>query len=381
MFVNKLLDENLALLDFSFDLHNKGLILPDTYLLDVDQIIENGKKIIQECNNEIKAYFMLKQIGRNPYIGKRLMEIGFTGAVAVDFKDCRVLMENNIPIAHAGHLVQIPTHFLPKLMKYGVTYITVYSYDKAKEISDIATSLGITQKVFLKTFASKENMYMGQYSGFETKYIAKEGQKIQKLPNVNIEGLTTFPAFLYNEEKRSIVPTENLGAVHEARQLLQDVGIDVTEINIPSSNCVQNVNTVKTYSGTIIEPGHALTGTTMMHSEHTMEEKIAYLYLTEVSHSFNGYSAVYGGGYYPRGHVGKAIVGSNKIVNKVLPFTSESIDYYLQLDTPNKVGAPVAMCFRTQMFCTRSDIALVKGLQTGNPVLIGLYDSQGRLRS
>lgn len=376
MFVNKLQKENQSLLDFSFDMHKKGMILPDTYVLDVDQIIQNGKSIIKECNRDVKAYFMLKQLGRNPYIAKKLMEIGFEGAVAVDYKDCRVLMEHNIPIKHAGHLTQIPTHFLPKLLQYGVEYITVYSLEKAKEINEIAKKLGINQQVFLKTYTSKEDMYMGQFSGFTPDEIVEIGTQIQTLSNVEVSGLTTFPAFLYNEDQKDIMETNNMEAVHQAKQLLEQAGLTIKELNLPSSNCAYNVSLVKKNQGTIIEPGHALTGTTMMHSCHDLPEKIAYMYLTEVSHNFKGNSSVYGGGYYPRGHVEKAIV--NQEVANVLPFAAESIDYYLQLDKEYTVGTSVAMCFRTQMFWTRSDIVLVEGISSSNPIIVGTYTSQGQ---
>ena len=36
------------------------------------------------------------------------------------------------------------------------------------------------------------------------------------------------------------------------------------------------------------------------------------------------------------------------------------------------------MCFRTQIFTTRSHVAVVKGLQTGKPECVGLYDAVGK---
>lgn len=35
------------------------------------------------------------------------------------------------------------------------------------------------------------------------------------------------------------------------------------------------------------------------------------------------------------------------------------------------------MCFRTQIFVTRSDVALIQGISTGQPTIAGLYDSLG----
>ncbi|MDN4592478.1 hypothetical protein NWF35_00825 [Polycladomyces subterraneus] len=36
------------------------------------------------------------------------------------------------------------------------------------------------------------------------------------------------------------------------------------------------------------------------------------------------------------------------------------------------------MAFRTQVFVTRSDVAVVKGLSSGKPELVGIYDSLGK---
>ena len=36
------------------------------------------------------------------------------------------------------------------------------------------------------------------------------------------------------------------------------------------------------------------------------------------------------------------------------------------------------MCFRAQMFVTRSHIAVVRGLSHNAPVIEGVFDSQGR---
>ena len=35
------------------------------------------------------------------------------------------------------------------------------------------------------------------------------------------------------------------------------------------------------------------------------------------------------------------------------------------------------MAFRYQIFVTRSDVVLVKGIQSGKPEIIGVYDSLG----
>ena len=36
------------------------------------------------------------------------------------------------------------------------------------------------------------------------------------------------------------------------------------------------------------------------------------------------------------------------------------------------------MCFRAQIFTTRSHVAIVEGLRQGHPRISGIFDSQGR---
>ncbi|AIO19403.1 hypothetical protein KQ51_01527 [Candidatus Izimaplasma bacterium HR1] len=380
MFLKKLMKENKLLVEYTLMMHKKGVLLPDTYVIDVDQVVSNGKRIIEACGSEITPIFMLKQLGRNPYIAKKLLEIGFKGAVAVDFKDCITLMSNNIPISHAGHLVQTPTHLLKGLLEYGVEHITIYSYEKAIEINKYAKQLGINQKVLIKVYSSKKDLYNGQYSGVTNDEVVELSSSVNSLSNITVVGLTTFPAFIYCPEQEDIIKTSNVDALIQAKKQLEEKGITVSEINLPSSNCVYNVPLVKELGGTTIEPGHSLSGTTMMNATSDFAEKISYVYLTEVSHVFENQSLVYGGGYYARGKLNNALVTTDAVVTKAHQLSPESIDYHLQLDGKFRVGSPVLMCYRTQMFVTRSDIALVEGLRSGNPTLVGVYDTQGRVK-
>ncbi|WP_435873794.1 hypothetical protein [Polycladomyces subterraneus] len=54
------------------------------------------------------------------------------------------------------------------------------------------------------------------------------------------------------------------------------------------------------------------------------------------------------------------------------------MDYYIGLDQNLTIGDTVIMAFRTQVFVTRSDVAVVKGLSSGKPELVGIYDSLGK---
>ena len=82
MFLDRLMERNRPLAEVALKWQQDGTILPDTYVVDVDAVVENGRMMLEAANPRgIKLYFMLKQIGRNPYLAKKLMDEGFGGAV------------------------------------------------------------------------------------------------------------------------------------------------------------------------------------------------------------------------------------------------------------------------------------------------------------
>ena len=151
MFLDRCIENNPKLIEYAFKAHQEGLILPDTYILDLDTIKENATKMLEVAKaNGIELFFMLKQIGRNPEVAKMLMDIGFKGAVVVDFKEALVMIDNGIHIANVGHLVQTPRHALKKIIASKPDYMTVYSIDKIKEVNEVAKELGIIQKLLIR---------------------------------------------------------------------------------------------------------------------------------------------------------------------------------------------------------------------------------------
>lgn len=379
MFLSALERENPSLIKEAIRLHKKGLIQPDTYLLDLDQIRLNARKLLEKANkNSITLFFMLKQIGRNPLVAKELMKIGFTGAVVVDFREALLMMENDIPLGNVGHLVQIPQSLLREIMIYGVQYITVYSIEKVELINEIAGELGIKQNILVKVLESDDTIYDGQTSGFSLSELPNFIKKVNRLDNVNIAGITTFPCFLLAQDQ--LLPTKNLKTVIKAKNIFEDHELPIKELNMPSATCMATIEQINDYGGTQGEPGHALTGTTPLHAVRSQPEKPAILYVSEISHQYNRHSYFYGGGFYPRGHWENVIVVKEhrKNYDKVLPFSSDNIDYYIGTKTCHEIGATVIASFRTQMFVTRSEIAVIDGIHSNKPECLNIFDSQGR---
>ena len=386
MFLKQMMKENPQLIDAAFALHQEGKILPDTYVIDVDVFLKNAEKIIQKAKERgFKMYFMLKQVGRNPWLAKELIKLGYDGAVVVDFKEAQVMMEHHIPIGNVGHLVQIPGSMVKKVVEAEPEMITVYSKEKIRQIEQAAAELDKIQGIMLRVFDDADMIYSGQTAGFHLKELEDIVRWMgETCPHLVIKGITSFPCYLYDAGKDDVFPTANLGTVKKAWEMVHAMGIQNVLINTPSATCCHTIDKMVEYGGNCGEPGHGLSGTTPMHASHVMEEIPAVVYVSEISHNFDGDAYCFGGGHYRRSHVENALIGrepSTSQWRKVVPPSDESIDYHFGIQGVCPVGDTVVMAFRFQIFVTRSDVALVRGIHSGHMELVGIYDSQGRKKA
>lgn len=381
MFLNSTLRRNKELIEASFNLHQTGQILPDTYVIDLDTLKKNAMQMLDAAKRQnISLYFMLKQLGRNPLIAKELVKLGYEGAVVVDFKEAKVMMKHQIPIANVGHLVQAPKAMIQELVAYGCHYFTIFSVDKAREISECAKAIGIKQKVLLKVVGPEDMIYSGQTAGFRLAGLDADINELIQLEGIEIAGVTSFPCFLYSEKEDVIAPTPNLSSLLKAKEMLEKHGIQIENVNAPSATCTFTLDQMKGYPINSGEPGHGLSGTTPYHAYKECVEIPCVTYVSEISHNFDGRSYCYGGGFYRRSHVANAIVGKQlEDACEVLvePPSLESIDYYFELDKPCCVSDTVIMAFRFQIFVTRSHVAVVEGIHEGKMKLLGIYNSLG----
>ena len=381
MFLNKLVTDNPGLVDAAVRLHQRGQLLPDSYVVDLEQFRANAEAIADSAGEKgIRLYFMLKQLGRNPVLARELMDLGYAGAVAVDFKEAQVMMRHHIPIGNVGHLVQIPEGMVRQVVDYCPEVITVYTLDKARSISRAASALGREQKLLIRVFDQADMIYSGQTAGISLTDLPEFLDQIRDLPGIRVAGVTSFPCFLYSHEAQDVIPTPNLQTVLKARDLLQERGIRAQIINTPSATCVRTLELMERWGCNCGEPGHGLTGTTPIHAAMELPEKSCVAYVSEVSHNFDGKGYCYGGGYYRRSHMENAMVGFDAQAMRrveVIPPSVESIDYHFGLSQPCTVGETVVMAFRFQVFVTRSDMVLIDGISRGQPRIVGVYDSLG----
>ena len=232
--------------------------------------------------------------------------------------------------------------------------VTVYTLEKAREISAVCTELGLHQKLMLRVLGEGDMLYSGQYGGFELQELDSAVRAIEAMPNVEVGGVCSFPCFLYDEAAQDILPMPNLRTVQTAAEMLRARGYRDLMLNTPSATCTHSIPMIAAAGGTHGEPGHGLTGTTPYHAGHPdAEERPGYLYVSEVSHNLGDKAYCYGGGHYRRGHMKNALVGTtpeNAKVVPVLPPDDSSIDYHFELQQNCPVSAAAVMAFRTQFF-------------------------------
>ncbi|NOH27098.1 YhfX family PLP-dependent enzyme [Vibrio mediterranei] len=374
MYLNALQHQNDALIQATLALHEQGNLLPDSYVIDVEQFTANAKVIRQRANDlGLKLYGMTKQFGRNPYLAQLLLDLGYDGIVAVDFKEARALHLAGVQVQHVGHLVQPPTAMVEQIVaEMKPEVMTVYSLDKARQISDAASKCGRVQPVLVKFYGDEDRLYVNQEAGFPIAEVDAVLEVLGQMKGIRLEGVTHFPCFLFDGEQ--LTATENVDTLHQVIEHWPEGGVP-HQVNMPSATCCNTLTMIKRLGGTHGEPGHALTGTFPANIDGSQPEKVAMLYLSEVSHQFQGASYCYGGGYYRRGQLEHALIDGS-----VFPVSNEdvnAIDYHLKVSGTHKIGTPIIMAFRTQVFVTRSDVVLVDGIQSGNPRVIGRYDSLG----
>jgi len=391
MFLDALLKRNRQFVKTAIMLHQRGEIPANSYVIDVDVVKDNATILAKAGKkHNLKVFAMTKQIGRNPVVLKAIKEAGIDSCVAVDMMCARAVGAAGLKVGHLGHLVQVPKDEVKAGLSLEPEYWTIFSYDKALEISK-AISGGREQKVMARIFADGDTFYKGHEGGFPAKDILKLREALNDLKGINFAGITTFPALLYDKKAQDVLPTHNLKTLEETANILSKAGMENIEINAPGTTSSYVFERLANAGATQVEPGHGLTGSTPLHAVRGLAERPAMLYLSEVSHFYGGKPYCFGGGMYidpvfPPYPV-KACVGSDaeeateQLIVCDMP-DNASIDYYgiLQPQSSDKVreGDTVVFGFRAQAFVTRAYMVPVSGITAGKPKVEGIWSTDGR---
>lgn len=377
MFLDVTKRRNPELIQTATALHQRGDIPPNTYIIDVDSLKDNTKMLAETAQqHDMTLYFMTKQLGRVPEVADMIAESGIEEAVAVDFDEGKILAEHGIPIGNIGHLVQPGKHQWGEMLHWQPEVITVFSVERARQLTVAAQHAGIHQDILLKVIGPDDKIYDGQEGGLPLAHLAEAIDQIKQFPAVTIVGITTFPNLELNETHTEMVPTENFSTLLKAKRILQEKDIAIKQVNGPSGTSCETIPFLASKGVTHSEPGHGLTGTTPLHAYRDLPEKPAMIYVTEVSHQFADYFQVIAGGYYGRSRMNGCLVGSkgSTILDRYIKAyhgNPESIDYYGKIDKSDdfeiQIGDTAVFAFRSQIFTTRAHVALVEGIQSGEP--------------
>jgi predicted amino acid racemase len=385
VFLDTVLTRNPELVESAAELHTSGAIPPDTYVIDLDAVEANARLLAAEAERlGMTLWFVAKQFGRNPELIRAIAQ-HIPRFAAIDLPEARILHASGARAGNLGHLVQIPTRSLPEVLAWRPEAVTVFDAANAEAVGREAERLGTVQDVLVRLQGAPGTVYPGQEGGVPLDRLDDFAERVERLPGVRIAGVTAFPCVLCDPVTGEPEPTANLPLAVAARDRLAARGHEGLKLSAPSASSVTTLALLARHGATHAEPGHALTGTTPLHAVDTHQpERPAYVYVTEVAHTLaDGRPAVLGGGFYPRARIKQALLPRSGARLAVQDAPAENIDYYRLLDVPAtpdaaRIGDTAVLAFRTQIFVTRSNVAVVAGLSRGTPRLCGLYDALGR---
>jgi predicted amino acid racemase len=397
MLLERTHEKNPALIEAAVRLHQDGRIPAGSWLFDLDAVADNARAIAFEAQRlGLATYFMTKQCGRNPFVTALALHQGLGKTVAVDIVCARLHHRYGLPVGHAGHLNQIPRHDLPALLAMEPEVVTVYSVEAARAVNEAAGALGRVQDLLLRVYRPNDVFFPGQEGGFRDAELLGAARQIQRLPNVAIAGVTSFPVLAYDfSGRQEIAFNPNMRTITDAAARLRDeLDIPIRQINAPGNTSTATLAMLREGGATHVEPGHGVLGTTPpMHTDSSHPERPAYVFASEVTHIYEGkaYGIANGGlwslmGQFldPDWRIG-AFVGrepkaalANRLDYQHLP---QIIDYHIPLAPGERatIGDTVVLPIYTQAHMTRAFIVPVSGIASGQPHVWGVFDSAGTM--
>lgn len=390
MFLDSLIRRNRRFVEAAIFLHQEGKIPANSCVLDLDAIRDNSALFAREAQRlGLKTLAMTKQLGRNPAALGAMVQGGIDSFVAVDMDGARTIRDAGYHVGHIGHLVQIARHENREAAALDADYWTVFSDTKAQEAAAAAHSLEKTQALLARIQTGGDIFYMGHEGGFPAEEVVAVAERLDALEGARFAGITTFPALLFDEESGAVEATPNLKTLEKAAEALRRAGIEDLEINAPGTTSSVVLQALADAGATQVEPGNGLAGTTPLHAVETLPEAPAILYLSEISHEYNGKAYCFGGGLYidpvfepyqVQALVGRDGEALDNRLDATLPPPS-AIDYYSILEPqpsrPVEPGETVIFGFRQQVFVTRALVAPIAGVSEGEPSVEGIWTAMG----
>jgi predicted amino acid racemase len=391
MLLERMVERNPALIGAAVRLHQAGDIPPNTWLYDLDVIAHNARALASGARaHGLTTYIMTKQYARNPMVSMTAISQGLHKTVAVDIHGAKLMHRYRVPVGHIGHLNQIPKFDVARALEIQPEVITVYTVDAARRISEVAAQKGVTQDLLVRVYQLGDVFFPGQEGGFIEQEVVDAVRQIQRLPNVQVVGVTSFPVVSYSYREPLHMNPNMATIVRSAERLERELGIQIKQINAPSNTSSQVFGLLKAAGATHVEPGTGLLGSSAGHliNGDAWVEKPSYVYVSEISHHWQGRAYAFAGGLWSLmrgdahgpGWPRNALVGSDptQIFENALPYDhmDQIIDYHIPLERGDRarVGDTVVMGIPTQAQMTRSHTAAVSGTSTGQLKVWGIFD-------
>jgi predicted amino acid racemase len=393
VFLTNLIRQNPEFASAVIDLHQAGELPPDCYVIDLDTMAENARTITGEAHRlGMSVIAMTKQFGRNPDALRTLRESGVDSFVAVDVTCARSIARADERVGHVGHLVQIPRSQADEISAMDPDYWTVFSQAKALEAGAASARCGREQKLLARIFGAGDDIVETHAGGFDAGDVLAVADAMDDIDGAIFAGITSYSALTFDRARHVVRPTPNLATLTRAAEALAAAGRTDVEVNAPGETSTAVLALLADAGATQVEPGHGFTATGAYHAFADLPERPAMVYLSEVSHKWGDTSFCYGGGLYlcigsvdyePTAIVGRDFTEAvSQRVPAALSQNHQVIDFYGRLGAPERGGLnegdSVLFCFRAQTFYTRSTVAAVSGVHTGQPRVEGLYTVDGR---
>jgi predicted amino acid racemase len=385
-------------------LHQRAEIPADCYVADLEMICRNARLVKQAADSAgLRVYFEAKEVGRAPAVCRALGEIGFDQAIAIDVEEAYAMHRNGIRVGHVGHLGQIPTGEVQRVVsELRPEVITVYSLAKAQQIAAAAAAAGREQKLLIRVNGADDVMQPEVFGGTREDEACELVAAIERLDGAAFGGLTTYPGMRFSLKTHSWVPTTNFATMVRVRDTVQrELNLSVGQLNPAGNNCAASLATMAVEGATHCEPGQAFVGGLVANGFVDQPEVPAIAYVSEVTHLWagkpyffansmvaNATIGVWNDVYYDSLGATVSRSGTDPLdgLARTRPQSFAASDptawIYGRLDLGRGVTADVGdtvVCgFRTQVYRSNGGrLAVVDGIQSGDPTLIELTDRNG----
>jgi predicted amino acid racemase len=395
MLLGQALKRNPEMVEAAIDLHQRGAIPAATHLVDLDALAENTRAMAESAReHQLRTYIMTKQNGHNPHMAAVALAQGLDSICAVESIAAHIINRYGQPVGHVGHLSNIPKHQVRQIVGMEPEVITVYSYESAKMVSDAAGELGRTQNIYVRVSnPDDEGLLRGMVGGWTLDDCVQHVRRLVELPNVRVSGLTQHCCINYMTQRdpHNAVPTEAFFTMIKAKDKLErELGLEDLRVNCAGNTNAVTFGVLAGYGATDMEPGLALTGSAFFHALlEDMPERPAQLFVTEVTHHWQGevntlgggfaYLETFGGGYENpyRGAVGSSFEeAKDNFVDLVFRGV---VDYHgvCTGDVDAAIGDTAVFALHPQFLVERGYTAAVSGISRGEPRVEGIFDCSG----